>query len=188
MNSHVQLTMDKESFLRWAERQEGRYELKNGVVAMMAGGSRNHSRVTMRLAKAVMVRIDPDRWDVHATDLAIEIDGDIRYPDVMVETANSEGAALSTSEPTMIVEVLSPSSIATDLYVKAAEYMSLASLEAYIVAAQDEPRLWIWNRSTEPGRAWPKAPLEVHGRDQAVPVPSLGVELPMAEIYAALPQ
>jgi len=73
------------------------------------------------------------------------------------------------------------------MHIKAAEYMSLASLEAYIVAAQDEPRLWIWHRSSEADRHWPKVPHEVHGREKAVPVAALGLDLPMAEIYASLP-
>ncbi len=76
--------------------------------------------------------------------------------------------------------------MALDLHIKAAEYMSLPSLETYIVAAQDEPRLWVWNRGTDQGRNWPKIPIEVVGKDKAVPVAAFGIELPMAEIYAAI--
>jgi Uma2 family endonuclease len=187
MNSHVQLTMDKATFLHWVERQERKFELKDGVVTMMVGVSRDHMRVAVRLAKTLMVRLDLARWDVAVADFAVEINDDVRYPDVMVEAVADDGKARSTSRPTLIAEVLSPSSIAIDMNIKAAEYMSLCSLETYIVAAQDEPRLWIWNRSSDAARPWPKAPLEVHGKDKAVPVPALGLELPMAEIYAALP-
>jgi Uma2 family endonuclease len=94
---------------------------------------------------------------------------------------------LSTDRPIFVAEVLSASSMALDLNIKAAEYMSLTSLETYIVAAQDEPRLWVWNRmGAASGRAWPKEPLAIHGKEKTVPIGILGVELPMAEVYAAL--
>jgi Uma2 family endonuclease len=178
--------MDKDAFFDWGEKQEGRYELKDGRIVMMVGAGRRHADISADIVFSLKSRLDRKAWSVTTAEVAVEIDGDIRYPDVLVERAGGNPKARSTREPTLVVEVLSPSSIALDLHVKAAEYMSLASLESYIVTAQDEPRLWIWNRVTEAPRAWPKAPLEVHGKDKAVPVPALGVELPMAEIYAAL--
>jgi Uma2 family endonuclease len=187
MNTHARLTMDKATFFRWADGREGRFELKNGIVQMMIGVTRGHQRVMMGLAKALIARLSPMEWEISTEGFAVEIDEDIRYPDIMVERPAADMKALSTTKPTLIAEVLSPSSIALDMHIKAAEYMSLASLEAYIVAAQDEPRLWIWNRGRDAARAWPKEPQEVHGRDKAVPIPGLGVELPMAEVYAALP-
>ncbi len=187
MNSQSRLTMDKQTFLQWAEGREGRFELKKGVIAMMAGGSRAHARITLRLATTLLSRLDLRAWDVLSGDLAVDIDGDIRFPDVLVELSNSDDKALSTATPVMVAEVLSPSSMANDLHIKAAEYMSLASLEAYIVAAQDEPRLWIWNRAdAASGRVWPKVPTEVHGKDKTVPVTCFALELPMAEIYAVM--
>jgi Uma2 family endonuclease len=187
MNTHARLSMDKATFLRWAEGREGHFELKDGVVQMMVGGSRIHALIVADLMIALRARLDRKTWWVTSEGLAVEIGGDVRYPDVLIETASGAMRDLSTSKPTLIAEVLSPSSIANDMNIKAEEYKSLPSLEAYIVTAQDEPRLWIWNRGADAARAWPKAPLEVHGLDNAVPVPALGVELPMAEIYAALP-
>jgi Uma2 family endonuclease len=187
MNTHARLTMDKATFLRWAEGRQGHFELKDNVVMMMVGGTQRHAEIISDLELALKVRLDRSRWSTVSSDLAVEIDGDVRYPDVLVKAAGGNPQALSITSPVLVGEVLSASSIALDMNTKADEYKSLASLEAYIVAAQDEPRLWIWNRGTDAARAWPKVPLEVHGRDQIVPVPALGLELPMAEIYAALP-
>jgi Uma2 family endonuclease len=187
MNSQSRLTMDKQTFLQWAEGREGRFELKRNVVMMMAGGTRLHAVIMSDLETAIKVRIDRQTWWVASSDIAVEIDDDIRYPDIVVEAAGGDPKALSITEPVLIGEVLSTSSAANDLHIKAAEYMSLASLEVYIVAAQDEPRLWIWNRSdAASGRVWPKVPIEVHGKDKTVPVNCFALELPMAEIYAAM--
>jgi Uma2 family endonuclease len=188
MNAPVQLRMDKHTFLRWAEGREGHYELSGGKVIMMTGGTRLHAYVTSDLETALKRRIDRTLWAIASADLAVAIGEDIRYPDVIIEAAGQNGDALTTDRPVLIAEVLSASSMALDLHIKAAEYMSLASLETYIVAAQDEPRLWVWNRSKDAGRPWPKAPEEVFGKDKSVPIAHFAIEAPMSEIYAALPE
>ena len=83
------------------------------------------------------------------------------------------------------MEVLSPSSVGTDMVEKLAEYTSLASLEAYIVASQDEPICWVWQRSGE-DRSFPKTPEEIAGRDKAIMIAALGISLPLSEIYRGI--
>ena len=180
--------MDKDAFFLWGEKQEGRFELKDGRIVTMVGAGLIHAEMSADIVVALKSRLDRKAWSVTTAEFAVEIGGDIRYPDVLVMAAGGPRNARTTTTPRLVIEVLSPSSVATDLRVKPVEYMSLASLGSYVVASQDEPRLWVWNRSTEPDRVWPKEPLEIHGRDKALPLPALGVQLPMAEIYAALPE
>lgn len=182
MNEPMNLVLDKSAFLRWAEGREGHFELKGNRVVMMTGGTRNHARITSQIAVALSARLDLDRWAVTTADLAVEIGEDVRYPDVLVEARDAEGDALSTTRPILVVEVLSPSSLALDLNVKAREYMSLESLECYIVAAQDEPRVWVWQR-TGPDRRFPDTPQEIVGREASIAVPALGIEIQLADVY-----
>jgi Uma2 family endonuclease len=177
--------MSKAAFLRWVQRQERRYELKDGRTIMQAGVSRNHARLVAKLLTALTTRLDPDVWAVTASDLAVEIGDDIRYPDVMVERLGGDGSALSTELPVVLVEVLSPSSVATDMTVKLAEYTSLASLEAYIVASQDEPILWVWQRDAA-SRAFPSKPQQIDGRDQSLAIAALAITLPLAQLYRGI--
>lgn len=184
MNRPVDILFDKCDFLHWAEGREGRFELKDRRVEMMVGGSRNHARIIVNIAVLLRNRLDPRSWDVATGELAVEIGEDIRYPDVLVEKAGGDGAALSTTAPVFMAEVLSPSSLALDLNIKAQEYMSLSSLEAYIVAAQDEPRLWLWQRPAGSGpRPFPSAPEELAGRDAILRLTALGIEAGLDEIY-----
>ena len=81
---------------------------------------------------------------------------------------------------------ISPSSVARDLNVKVAEYLSLPSLEAYIVASQDEPIVWIWQRSTEGARDFPKQPVEINGRDQAIALSFFGFSIAMEPLYRGI--
>ena len=186
MNSPLEINLDKHAFLRWAESREGRFELKGNRVVMMAGGTRNHARIFSRVSSLLTQKLDPAKWSVTNADLAVEIGEDIRYPDVLVERLPMDGKALSTSAPVFIAEVLSPSSLALDLHEKAAEYMSLTSLEAYLVAAQDEPRAWLWQRSIEGARAFPPRPQEFFGPQATIALTALGVEFGLAEVYAGI--
>ena len=80
-----------------------------------------------------------------------------------------------------MVEVLSPSSERIDLGDKAAEYLRLPSLTAYLVFAQDEPKAWVW--SGEPTRL-PPAPAVIASHDKIVYIKELQVALPLAAVYA----
>ncbi|MGQ0671799.1 MAG: Uma2 family endonuclease [Hyphomicrobium sp.] len=177
--------MTKAAFFAWAQGRQGHWELKDGSVVMHPGGSRRHGTIIGRFVGLLIARLDPSRWSVVPTELAIEIGTDIRYPDVLIEHASQEGDALSTASPVVLVEVLSPSSIGTDMVIKLAEYTSLASLEAYIVASQDEPILWVWQRSAHT-RAFPALPTEIKGRDASVDIAALAIALPLAELYRGI--
>ena len=177
--------MTKAAFLAWVQGQQGHFELKNGRVIMQAGGSRRHATIIGRFVGQLLARLEPDVWTVIPTELAVEIGPDIRYPDVMVELASLDGAALLTASPVVLVEVLSPSSIATDMTIKLAEYTSLPTLEAYIVASQEEPICWVWQRAGE-NRVFPSNPAEIKGRDAVIELAALGNSLPLAEIYRGI--
>jgi Uma2 family endonuclease len=186
MNSPLELNMDRHAFLRWAEGREGRYELKGNRVVMMAGGTRGHASLTQEISYALRRRLNHAVWRVTSADLAVAIGEDIRYPDVLVEPAGASRAALFCDHPVFIAEVLSPSSLALDLHEKAAEYMSLPSLEAYLVAAQDEPRVWLWQRPADGARVFPARPQEFFGAKAQVVLPALSVEFSLAEVYEGL--
>ena len=187
MNAPLDLKLDPATFLQWVQGREGRYELERGrVVQQMTGGSRNHSIIAGRFVKALTIAMDDAVWNILSGDLAVTLGNTTRFPDVLVERAGGDGKALETSEPVLLVEVLSPSSVARDLNVKVAEYLSLPSLEAYIVASQDEPIVWIWQRSTEGARDFPKQPVEINGRDQAIALSFSGFGIAMEPLYRGI--
>ena len=176
---------DKRAFLHWVQRQEGRFEFKSGQVVMHAGSTKRHSWIMIDFAAALANRLDRSKWAVGGTDIAVEIGDDIRYPDVIVERRSGDGREVSTETPVLLVEVLAPSSVARDMNLKPGEYTSLASLEVYIVASQDEPLLWVRQRDAGT-REFSSRPVEVSGRDQAIELPALGVSLPLAELFRSI--
>jgi Uma2 family endonuclease len=184
MNVQPNLDMDKSAFLAWVQRRNERYELAEGRVIMMTGGSRGHGIITRRLAAALERRLDANRWAVLTSDFGVELGpSTIRYPDVIVDAAGGAFSDLTATAPTLIAEVLSPSSAAYDLGEKPREYFGLPGLSAYLVLAQDEAKAWVWIRGTS---GFPAKSEELRGIDEVIRLPPLGIEVPLVEIYTGI--
>jgi len=176
--------LDKKAFYDWLDQQDGgHYELEDGKIVRVKV-SKGHARIVSHFIKALGRLLDPTVWDVVAAEFALEVGVQVRFPDVVVEPAGDE-KALKCEAAKLLVEVLSPSSVGRDFNLKLAEYKTLETLDAYIIASQDEPICWLWRRGTDAAdaRAFPDHPQEIHGRDKAIDVPALGISLPLAEIY-----
>jgi Uma2 family endonuclease len=184
MNVQLDLRMEKPEFLAWVQAHEGRYELAGNRVVMMTGGSRGHAILVRRLAAALEKRLDSHRWTVLTSDFGVDVGpSTVRYPDVVVDVAGGRLKDLSATAPALIAEVISPSSAKDDLGAKAAEYVRLPSLSVYLVLAQDEPKAWVWARGAE---GFSSTANEVEGEEAVIEITSLGVHLPLAEIYAGI--
>jgi Uma2 family endonuclease len=184
MNAHHPLRMDKDTFLRWATQQQGRYELVRGDVTQMVSVSRLHMRVVMNLTIAIASRLDRSRYDIANGEFATQTGDDtIRLADVMVEPLHADGKATVTRAAVFIAEVLSPSSVYADLREKPAEYFALPNLQHYLVLSQDEPNAWSWTRRAE---GWPNDAQALSDRDAQLELSALQITLPMAEIFRGI--
>lgn len=182
MNVHLPGHMDKAAFLAWVQGREERYELAKGRVVMMVGASLNHGRIVGNMYFALRQRLAPD-WEV-VVDFGLDSGPrTLRYPDILVQRTGLDGASYTTGEPVFLAEILSPTSEALDLGDKAAEYLQLPSLQAYMVLSQNEAKAWLWQRS---GGAFGPGPVVVAGVDQSIRVDALATDLPLSEIYHAV--
>jgi Uma2 family endonuclease len=176
-----QMRMDKAAFLDWAETREERCELVGGRVVMMMRPVMGHGQIMMSLIKALLTRIDATQWQLLA-DFAVEIDtSTVRAPDLVLIPIGSDRKSRSTSSPVFIAEVLSPSTATVDMGDKVSEYLALPSLIAYLVLSQDEAKAWLWLRGED---RFPPGPQVIAGAEATIAISPLGLNLPMAEIYA----
>jgi Uma2 family endonuclease len=178
---------DPDAFLLWSSqrrREEGKFELTRGrVVCNMIFASRGHARVCANLLGELLRLVDRDRFDISAADFAVRTNVAVRSPDVVVNLPDRR--QLATSTPLFIAEVQSPSTAGTDFTEKVEEYTSLETLQAYLICSQDEPRAWVWSRQSD--GAWPRLPTELAGRESAIPLGGLGIEITMAAIFRGIP-
>ena len=180
MNIQLPLRMDKPAFLEWVQGREERFELDRGHVIMMTGGSRAHWQIISNILNCLRARLDLDRFAV-LPEFGIDLGPKtIRFPDIVVDVAGETPGDLKATAPVLIVEVLSPSSERIDLGDKAAEYVRIPSLLAYLVVAQDEMKAWVWVRGS---KGFGPGAHVLKGEEAAIHIEPLGTDLPFADVY-----
>jgi hypothetical protein len=85
--------MTESQFLDWAETQDARYELVDGIVMMQAGATRDHERVAKRIFAALLWQVDEARFDVNKAISASASDRDGRREAFSIPTSSWIGGA-----------------------------------------------------------------------------------------------
>jgi Uma2 family endonuclease len=168
------LTVDE--FLAWERSQPLRYEFDGIQPVAMTGGSFAHARTITRLTTALGVRLKPP-CEAIGSELKVLTPGRVRYPDasVVCEVPDRDG---DTVEPTVVFEVLSPSTALTDRRVKAMEYASVPRIMVYVILETERPEITVHRRAAN----WEAE--TVAGLDAEVALPEIGVTIPLSAIYA----
>jgi Uma2 family endonuclease len=183
MNVQLPVHIDKPAFLAWVQGREERYELADGRVVMMVGASRAHGVIVRNLVLILHGQVDPRQWTVIA-DFGLDAGPKtLRYPDVVIDRAGGGDGDYVATAPVLLAEVLSPSTAEIDLGDKAAEYLQLPSLLAYLVFAQSGHMAYVWVRKAD---AFPPAPSVIVGRDKIIRIAALNLALPLGAVYAGI--
>ena len=186
MNAPLDLKLDKAAFNRWLLDQERKFEWKDGRVVRMNNVTRDHADIVSNIMFALRERLGSKDYSIVASDFGVERQRFIRFPDVLVEPRASERKARRSETALLLFEVLSPSSLATDLIEKPQEYAGLDTLEAYVVVSQDAAIVWLWERDRDSGQ-FPNEPFKIAGRDQVLPLVGRGISVPLEIIYENIP-
>jgi len=168
------LTVDE--FLAWERTQEPRYEFDGIQPVAMTGGSRAHNRVTTWLTVA-LGQLVKSPCEPCGPDLKVLTPGRVRYPDASIVCIGDDDDSDIVS-PTVVFEVISPSTALTDRRVKAVEYAGVPGILAYVMLETDRPEITVRRRST----GWEAETFE--GLDAELPLPEVGLTLPLAAVYA----
>ena len=127
--------MDLQAFLDWEDQQEEKHEFHRGEVSAMVGARRVHGIVSLNLATGLMSQLKGAPCRVFVDSMKVQIGSDtILYPDVFVtcDATDLRTERIFTA-PTVVVEVLSPSTEQYDRGSKFTFYRSLASLREYLL-------------------------------------------------------
>ena len=183
MNVQLPVHLDKASFLSWVQGRDERYELAGGRVFMMVGASRAHGQIVRNLLLILHGQLDPQQWTVIG-DFGLDTGPEsLRYPDVVIDRAGGGAADYVATAPVLVAEVLSPTTGDIDLGDKAAEYLRLPSLLAYLVFAQSDHKVYVWAR--EAGQFTP-APDVIVGGDKIIRIAALNLVLPLGAVYVGV--
>lgn len=186
MNVRAHIPVDKAAFYEFVRAQaEGRFEYDRGlIVQQMTAGTGRHSAIAQRFVSVIERQLGTATSMVSSHGRGVDTSETVRQPDVVVEPMPTDWEAISTSVPSLLVEVLSPSTRQLDLNIKPGEYTSLATLSAYIAAEQDKALCYVWQRRADGN--FPAAPTMVEGMGGRIEIEALGVGIDLAEIYRGL--
>ena len=178
MSQALRKPISSDEFLAWEDEQPLRWEFDGYEPQAMTGGTSEHSAIQVNLAAALVTRLRGKPCRFFNNDLKIEVAGAIRYPDgFVVCTPVPQGAKL-VSDPVVVFEVLSPSTQAVDRTDKMREYQATPSILRYVMLEQDYAMATVFARD---GARWIGT---VHYEDATLPMPEIGIDLPLAELYA----
>lgn len=127
-----------EEFLDWLQIQGARYELDDGRVVAMAGGSRLHALVARRLLVALDQKLTGTGCEAFHGDLALRtLPKSVRLPDVTIycdreELDGDPSSQRVMEKPRVVFEVLSPSTASVDQVTKLVEYKTISSLDTIV--------------------------------------------------------
>jgi Uma2 family endonuclease len=167
-----------DDFLAFEAEELERYEFVDGVVRMMTGASAAHSAIKGNVFAELRAafRSGPCRVDVD--DLKVVTETAVMYPDVLVICRPIAPEDDRVTDPTVIVEVLSPTTQRHDRIAKWREYQSIPSLQHFILVEQSERRVEVYSR-TETG--WALASIEPP--EDTIALTAIGASLSLEAIY-----
>jgi Uma2 family endonuclease len=180
--------LSPEEYLALERRSEVKHEFLDGEIFAMTGASLQHNRIVRNVGGLLYSQLRGRPCESFTGDLRLRVDatGLYTYPDIVVVCGEPRLVALAADteldtllNPTLIVEVLSPSTEAYDRGKKFAHYRTIESLAEVVFISQEQVEVERYSRQPEGG--W--LLLEANRLEDRLPLPAIGCELPLAAVY-----
>lgn len=178
-----------EEYFRMESDAVEKHDYINGQIVCMSGGTAVHSLITANLIREVGNLLKGKPCRVYESNLCVAVTRDVRYsyPDLSVVCEEPQfdprdKNKTTITNPRAVIEVLSPSTEATDRGEKFERYLKLPSLQEYALVVQTRPRIETFFR--QPDGTWIFA--YAHGLDASLHLRSLSIHLPLAEVYSGV--
>ena len=174
----------REEYIARERKALTKSEYRDGQIYAMPGASRKHNLITGNTLVEIHFQLRDRRCEVYPSDMRVKVSptGTYTYPDVVVvcDVPRFEDEHFDTLlNPTVLVEVLSPSTAAYDRGEKFASYQKLDSLCEYVLISQDRIRVEHYLRQEH---GWDLT--EFRSLSNVLQLVSIDCELSLRAIYA----
>lgn len=180
----VPAVMDVAEFLAWDAPGVDRWQLVDGRPEAMAPASETHNIIQGELGRLIgnhLVAMGRRCTLVPNAGIVprIRSDSNIRIPDLAVTCARSREESRATSDPVLLVEILSPSNRA-ETWTNVWAYTTIPSVQEILVVHSTATREELLRRDGDGN--WPEHPQLLE--DGAVELASIGLSIPLLAMYA----
>ena len=152
----------------------------------MAGGTNVHSRISSRVLVSLGKQLDDSDCEAYNSDTKVRAQIQSRtyfyYPDVSVVCDSNSDDETFQDQPVVIVEVVSDSTRRVDEGEKREHYLSIKSLQVYVLLEQSQAAATVITRD-DSGQF---VEAIYQDPDSVISITSLGLELRFDEIYAGI--
>jgi Uma2 family endonuclease len=185
MTSALPKNLSIENYIAFELREEAKCEYFDGTVVERSPHTIEHARLIMAVFSSISNKLDRKDYEVFLSGLRIKTPAAFpyRYPDVSVVRGkivveNLLGQDMLVN-PLVIVEIASPTTKGSENGERFLAYQSIESFQEYLLVAQDRAHVTRYVRQAD--NQWVRS--DFIGLDNAVELKSLGVTLPLSEIY-----
>jgi Uma2 family endonuclease len=175
------LRMDEDSYLAFDRQSELKHVLWDGEVYAMSGASLAHNLIVGNLLRHLGNALHGSGCRALPSDMRVRLSRDrYVYPDVTIICGppSLDGESDVLLNPSVVIEVLSPSTAAFDRGDKFAGYRSIAGLDEVAFVSQHERRVETYTRQSDD--SWL---MRESRADGALALRSLPVPLSLNAIY-----
>lgn len=184
MIAHSHPKASAQEYLDQERQAQIKSEYIDGEIVAMTGASRRHNLISLNIAASLHSQLRSRPCEIYMGDMRVAVDQAefYTYPDIVVACEDPQflDAELDTLlNPTLIVEVLSPSTASYDRGEKFNRYRQLPSLQEYLIVAQDTSALEHYRKQSH--REW--ILVDIVDWETLVDLPSIQCQLAMRDIY-----
>jgi len=164
---------------------EERWEYFNGEVFCMSGASRNHGEIEINLIATLDPKLRERGGRVYPANIRVKVPvaPPYRYPDLTAlcdePIFEQIGGVDALTNPTVLIEILSPSTEAYDRGDQFTYYKSIPSFQEYLLVAQHRPHITHYVRQA--GEKWEYE--EVNDPSASISLPNIECTLALGEVY-----
>jgi Uma2 family endonuclease len=175
-----------DDYLRAERAAPFKSEYYAGQIWAMSGVSREHDAIAFNLTALLHAALRGTPCRGFTSDMRVAVaDTLYTYPDLTIACGEAHFADAHLdmlTNPTVLIEILSPSTANYDRTTKFGLYRRLPTLREYILVYQDALRVERFERFDD---IW--ATHEYNGEAAVLELSSVGIAIPLAEIYENVP-
>ena len=184
MSSQPKSRYTPEEYLALERKADYRSEYFAGEIFAMSGASERHNLIVASVVATLHAQFRNRPCKVYPSDMRVKVSatGLYTYPDVVAlcdEPQFDDDQKDTLLNPTVLIEVLSPSTEAYDRGGKFEHYRKLSSVTEYVLISQEKPHVEHYVR--QPDNQWLLS--EASGLPDTIQLPSINCILALSEVY-----
>jgi Uma2 family endonuclease len=173
--------MTREEYLAFERASPDRHEFHDGELFPIEGATHEHSQIAVNLITILGAALRDHPCRVYGQDMRVRIPNKDRdkYPDLSIACPPrfEDDHKDTLLNPTVLFEILSPTTQDYDRGGKFEDYSTIPSLREYVLVAQDEVLV---EHRTRHEDGWFLRKLRA---GDTLRLPSIGVAIPLTDIY-----